>query len=172
MAMARYIALLRAVNVGGTGRITMPDFRDALAGLGCTDVKTYLQTGNAVFTADEQPPDVLAQRIGERLPLATEVLIRTPDELRAVLARNELPTTDPARLLVTFLATPPEPDAFADLDPAKLAPEAFQVGEREVYLWCPNGVGRSPLATTFAKRGTGTARNWNTVTKLLALTDG
>lgn len=166
------VALLRGINVGRNRRVEMAGLRALLADLGHQGIRTHLNSGNAIFRADT-PPDRterdITAAIAERLGLNVPVLVRTAEELAAVVAADPLHgiATDPARYLVVFLPSEPEPGALADLDPGGFAPEAFRLAGREVYLWCPNGVHRAALPPALAARGlVGTARNWNTVTRL------
>jgi uncharacterized protein (DUF1697 family) len=174
----RKVALLRGVNVGGNNLVPMARLRELLGELGYEGVRTHLQSGNAVFTAPDTPPERAAREIEGQLTrhlgLGVRVLVRTAPELAGVVAANPLPeaTSEPARLLVNFLSAPPSPELLGELDPADFEPERFGVGEREVYVWCPEGVRATKLSYAFWERRLGvvaTARNWNTVTRLLAL---
>lgn len=178
--MERQIALLRGINVGGHNRIAMAALRGWLEDLGHTEVRTHLQSGNVIFTSRESPEKAardIEEVIHRQLGLDLRVLVRTRDELAAVVARDPFGeiATDPARYLVTFLAETPDPAGIDDLGPASFAPDAFHVEGREVYVWCPEGVRHTKLTHAFWQRRTGfaaTARNWNTVTRLLSLADG
>ena len=176
--MARYAALLRGMNIGNR-RMAMADLRTAVEGAGFADVATLLQSGNVVFTAGDEDVDGVRRRLEAAIEAAagfrSEVVLRSRDELAAVLERNPLAgvATDPRRYQVTFLsAVPPAAVAeqLAALDPA---PEAVVLDGREIYAWHPDGVGRSKLAVQIGKlRMPGvvaTARNWATTEKLLAL---
>jgi uncharacterized protein (DUF1697 family) len=177
----RYVALLRAVNVGGNNRIAMADLRELLEGLGYGGVRTHLQSGNAVFTAPGTPsPEHLAGEIEEALAeevgLKVKVLVRTRSELERAIAANPLldVAEDHARLLVTFLSHAPDPEVLAALVPAEFEPDVFAVGERELYVWYPEGVRATKLSNAFWERRLGvvaSARNWKTVTRLLELMD-
>ncbi|HEV3322474.1 MAG TPA: DUF1697 domain-containing protein [Solirubrobacteraceae bacterium] len=175
---SRQIALLRGVNVGGHNRVPMAHLRELMGELGYGDVRTHLQSGNAVFTAPGTPPEQAAREIegqlASALGLGVRVLVRTVAELAQVVAANPLPdaVAEPSRLLVTFLSAPPSPELLRDLDPADFEPDLFGVGEREIYVWCPEGVRTIKLSYAFFERRFGvvaTARNWNTVTRLLEL---
>jgi uncharacterized protein (DUF1697 family) len=177
--VTRQVALLRGVNVGGNNMVAMADLRELLGALGCADVRTHLQSGNAVFTA-ATPPALSARAIEDQLVgslgLRVPVLVRTRDELAEVVAANPLTeaTSEPARLLVNFLSREPDRDLLGELDPADFEPETFGVGAREIYVWCPDGVRATKLGYSFWEKRlkvTATARNWNTVTRLLALAD-
>lgn len=173
--MARYAALLRGVNVGGNTKVAMADLRALLADLGYTDVRTHLNSGNAVFTGPEEPAERIAAAIGDRLTarLGREVpvVVRTAAELAAVVEGNPLEVRDPARFAVAFLAEAPDEERLRALKPAEFAPEQIELGESVLYLYFPNGLGRSTLVPTLEKRlgVSATVRNWNTVTKLLTL---
>ena len=175
--MTRYAALLRGVNVGPNTKVAMADLRDLLAGLGYADVRTHLNSGNAVFTGPDEPGARIAAAIEERLTarLGREipVVVRTAAELAATVEANPLEMRDPARLAVAFLADMPDPDRLRAIDPEEFAPEEVGLGERELYLYFPNGLGRSKLPMILEKRlgVPATLRNWNTVTKLLALAE-
>lgn len=176
--VATYVALLRGINVGGNKKIAMADLRQLLTGLGYTDVVTHLQSGNAVFTATGKPDKLAADieaGIAKQFGMKVSCLIRTGAQLRAVVAGNPFGdiATDPSKLLVMFLSGKPDPARFADLDPATFAPDLFAVGDRELYLWCPNGISNSkltPIPWDKRLQLVATGRNWNTVTKLLTLT--
>jgi uncharacterized protein (DUF1697 family) len=174
----RQVALLRGVNVGGNNRVSMAHLRELMQGLGYDGVRTHLQSGNAVFTADGTPPERAAQEIEglleRHLGLSVRVLVRTDEELARVVEANPLAEaiSEPARLLVNFLAEAPDPDLLGGLDPADFEPDIFGVGEREIYVWCPEGVRATKLSHAFWEkrlRVVATARNWNTVTRLLEL---
>jgi uncharacterized protein (DUF1697 family) len=174
----RKIALLRGVNVGGNNKVPMAHLRELMLELGYEDVRTHLQSGNAVFTALHTPPDQTAQEIESQLArhlgLRVRVLVRTGEELAQAVAANPLPeaVSEPSRLLVIFLSAAPSPELLRELDPADFEPELYGVGEREIYVWCPEGLRTIKLSYAFWEKRLGvtaTGRNWNTVTKLLAL---
>lgn len=173
-----YVALLRAVNVGGRNRIAMGDLRRLLEGLGYGDVRTHLQSGNAVFTAGSTQPERVGADIEgaleRELGLAAKVLVRTRAELERVIAANPLleMADDHARLLVMFLAGAPDRAVLGELAPADFEPEVFAFGEREIYAWYPHGTGATKRSNAFWERRLGvvsTGRNWRTVTRLLEL---
>ena len=148
--MTRYVALLRAVNLGSHKKLAMPALRELLTGLGYTGVETYLQSGNAVLTAPGATPDEVTGRDRGRasprdLGLTTEVILRTAAELRAVVDGNPLTVGDPTKTSVLFLYEPPPPDRLDGVDPGAYAPEEMVAAGREVYLHLPNGTGRAKL---------------------------
>jgi uncharacterized protein (DUF1697 family) len=177
---ARYALLLRGVNVGTKNSLPMADLRSMLADVGCTGVRTLVQSGNAVFDTGLSE-SALTEAIERALeaymgrPIATT--LRTADRMGAIVDGNPFATvaTNPANLCVTFLSHPPVAAETAPLHARSWAPELFQVVGREIYTWHPDGQGRSPLATALGKlplRGAVTTRNWNTVRKLKELLDG
>jgi uncharacterized protein (DUF1697 family) len=176
--MPRLIALLRAVNLGPTNRVKMADLRALLEREGYEDVRTLLQSGNVVLTSPK-PPDAVAREmeklIAGELGVETDVIVRTRDELADAIARNPIAEADeqPKRCQVSFLAGEPDPTAVERVAAIDVAPERFEVSGREAYAWHPDGLQRSKLARALGEGlgVTATARNWNTVTKLLELAD-
>jgi uncharacterized protein (DUF1697 family) len=175
--MPRHIALLRGINLGSRNRVSMPDLRELLASHGHGDVATLVQSGNIVLTSRLSPKRLereLQKQIADGLGVDTPVIVRTRDELAEVVARNPLGgvATEPKRYQVTFLAGEPSAESVGAVEATDVSPEQLVVHGREVYTWHPDGVQRSKANTAVAKHlGTGTARNWNTVTKLLELAD-
>jgi uncharacterized protein (DUF1697 family) len=172
--VTRYVALLRAVNLGSHKKLAMPALRELLAGLGYADVETYLQSGNAVFTADGPSARVRAEveeRLVAELGLRTEVILRTADELRDVIDRNPMEVGDPARYTAWFLLEPPSPSWLDGLDLPSYAPEEMHASALEIYLNLPNGIGRAKLPVALGRRlkVPATMRNWRTVTNLMSL---
>ncbi|ACP24534.1 hypothetical protein NGR_c07410 [Sinorhizobium fredii NGR234] len=166
--MPVYVALLRAVNVGGTGMLPMAELRTICEDLGFAGVKTYIQSGNVLFYSDLAEPEVkrkLEKALAERMGKAPGVLLRSRRDLEAVAAKAPFAGAKPNFLLVTFLPEPPAADALDEL----VAPdgEEVKIDGREIYIYYPNGSGRSKLKVPALKRGT--ARNLNTVRKLAEL---
>lgn len=176
-AVPRYVALLRAINVGGSGRLPMGDLRRIVASAGCTDVTTYLASGNVVLESPGRSAAEVAAAIEHRLAqdagLDVAVLLRTPAELDAIVASEAFRgAPDPATLYVTFLAREPDPAMVAAVDPRTSAPEHFEVTGREVLVHCPGGYGRTKLSGAFFERAFGvltTTRNARTVNALAEL---
>ena len=177
--MPRHIVLLRGINVGGHNRVPMAELREGLAAHGYEDPRTLLQSGNAVVSSRQSPASVargVQALIAERFGLDSAVLVRSRDELAAVVAANPLAdvASDPKRYQVSFLSAAPAPSVVRALEAADVAPERIAVRGKEIYVWHAEGVQRSPAAKLIAdvKLGvTATARNWNTVVKLLELAD-
>ncbi|HET7459248.1 MAG TPA: DUF1697 domain-containing protein [Gemmatimonadaceae bacterium] len=176
---ARFVALLRGINVGRAKRVAMADLRAVVEGLGYGDVRTLLNSGNVVFTAPRATKEsVAAARIraavAERCGVDSRVTVLAGDAVAAAVAENPLldVAADPSRLFVAVLADPA--DARSRLQPLAArswTPEALAVGGRVAYLWCPAGQIESPLAAALAKTlgDAVTSRNWATMTKLHAL---
>ncbi|TDC75370.1 DUF1697 domain-containing protein [Streptomyces hainanensis] len=178
--MATYAALLRGINVGGHRKVPMAELRRLLTGLGHGAARTHLQSGNAVFTAPATDPAALSgaleDAIAERFGFRVDCLVLGRDELRAAVERCPFPAAelDPARLVVVFLTRAAADHPLADTDPERWAPDELRVGERELFAWFPDGMGRSRLGEALSRPGrdvTATARNWRTVTTLVSLTD-
>jgi uncharacterized protein (DUF1697 family) len=170
--MARQIALLRGINVGGNKRVEMARLRALLEDLGYRDVRTYVNSGNVVFTGPRRSEQHLEAAIAKAFGFEVPVVLRSRDELADVVQANPLRdiATDPAKHLVIFCGA----EASTDLDAADFAPDTFRIIGREVYLWAQDGISKSELAKVLATKPLGdksTARNWRTVEKLLALAD-
>jgi uncharacterized protein (DUF1697 family) len=168
----RQIALLRGVNVGGNKRVEMARLRALLEELGYRDVRTYVNSGNVVFSGPRRSEKQLEAAIAKAFGFEVPVVLRSRDELAAVVQANPLRdiATDPAKHLVIFCGA----EASTDLDPADFAPDTFRIIGREVYLWAQDGISKSELAKVLATKSLGdksTARNWRTVEKLLELAD-
>ncbi len=180
--MTTYAALLRGINVGGGKKLPMAGLRALLEGLGHREVRTYLQSGNAVFRSEEQDTGALAAELGRAVAreygFAVECLVRDHGYLRAVAEGCPFPAErlEGRQLHATYYSEPVEESRFAALDPAQFLPEEFRLGDRVLYLYAPEGLGRSKLAPALARpaftRGlVATTRNWNTVLKLVELTE-
>jgi uncharacterized protein (DUF1697 family) len=175
--MTRYALLLRGVNVGTKNSLPMAELSTMLETIGCTDVRTYVQSGNAVL-ATKLGAAALTKAIERALqrymgrPIATT--LRTHKQLKAIVGANPFAkvATNPANLCVTFLSHAPTKSELAPLYATDFKPELFQIAGKEIYTWHPNGQGKSPLADALGKlplRGAVTRRNWNTVQKILEM---
>lgn len=175
--MPRHVALLRGINVGGHKRVPMPRLRELLSEAGYDGVQTLVQSGNVVLTSragSERLRGELERLIEAEFGFPVQIVMRTRDELAEVIARNPLDgvASEPKHYQVTFLSGEPDPAAARKLAEADFGAERCVVSGREIYAWYPEGMQRSGLARSLAdaKLGvTATARNWNTVTKLLEL---
>jgi uncharacterized protein (DUF1697 family) len=175
--VARHIALLRGINLGARNRVSMPDLRELLGKLGYEGVRTLLQSGNVVVTSSKKPGGVareLEAAVAKEFGVESKVIVRTRAELAYVVKRNpfEKVAKDPKLFQVSFLSAEPKAAVIKELLAADVAPEQVACSGREVYAWHPDGIQRSPLAKLLTDKRLGvtaTARNWNTVTKLLEL---
>ena len=177
--MTRYIALLRGINVGGNRILPMKQLVAMFEEAKCVNVRSYIQSGNLVFTA---PPNVvkglpalLEKKIADRFGFSAPILLRNHAELARIARSNPfLKAGMPEQWLhVYFLAGEPSPAAIKSLDPNRSPGDRFHVAGREIYLHTPNGMGRSKLTSAYfdSKLSTvATARNWATVLKLLEMT--
>ncbi|HLY63402.1 MAG TPA: DUF1697 domain-containing protein [Terriglobia bacterium] len=175
------ISLLRAVNVGGHQMIKMDALRELYESIGFRPARTYLQSGNVVFKSGERDPARLTKKIETAIErdfgFRPDVVIRTTVELKDVIRRNPFAKRrdiDPRKLLVTFLAGVPAREDVEKVSKIKADPEEMHINGREVYIYFPNGVARPKISwTQVAKKlkTSGTARNWNTVTQLLAMAE-
>lgn len=166
--MSRRIVLLRGINVGKANRMSMADLRAALEAAGCTDVRTYVQSGNAVVDASGTTSELeqaVRAALAERA-LDVPVMVRTADELARVVADTPWTGLDPKHFHVAFLAGDPVPAKVAAIDHEALLPERVVVGERVLYLDFALGVHRSPRLGRLSVGVDATARNWRTVTAL------
>ncbi len=178
---AAYLALLRGINVGGKNKLPMKDLVGIFAESGCENPRSYIQSGNVVFDATPGvaagAAGLIAARIAERFGYRTPVVLRTAEELAAVLANNPFVDAGIAEeeLHVYFLANRPDPRRIEQLDPDRSPPDRFAVHGREVYLRLPSGMARTKLTNAYFDSKlatTSTARNWRTITKLLELMSG
>jgi uncharacterized protein (DUF1697 family) len=180
--MPTYIALLRAVNVGSTGKLPMADFRKLLADLGYHNVATYIQSGNAVFDASGPAPKVakdIAAALEKLMGTPAGVLIRTHDELARMIAANPFAqeaAADGTKVHAVFLSATPAANLGSGLDrivtqyPTRR--DRYHLAGDTLYLHLPDGAAESKFAAKTIDRilgVTGTARNWNTVLKLHAM---
>jgi uncharacterized protein (DUF1697 family) len=172
--------MLRGINVGGKAKLPMADLRRIVEGCGFEDVRTYIQSGNVVFSGSGRSSDAVAKRlqaaIADGSNVKPEVAVRSRAELAKVVDANPFLArgADAADLHVTFLCGNTRSSAaLGGLDLASYAPDEAIARNREVYLYLPNGLGRSKLAADLARRGKteGTTRNWRTVTTLLDMAD-
>jgi uncharacterized protein (DUF1697 family) len=167
------IALLRGINVGRAKRVAMADLRDLFTALGCQEVTTLLNSGNVVFSgpatlSEARIEDAFTKRFG----FSSRITLLTDAELIAAVKENPLAEIpDPSRFLVAFLKTAGHREHLLPVTKKPWHPEAFALGSRAAYMWCPEGILASPLNQAVVKvlGDSVTARNWTTVLKLHAL---
>jgi uncharacterized protein (DUF1697 family) len=176
-----YAALLRGINVGGAKKVPMAELRTLLEGLGHEAVRTHLQSGQAVFSSghgdEESLAAELSQAIEKHFGFPADVIVRDHAYLRAVAEACPFPAAglEAKQLHVTYFSAPVDEERFASVDRAAFLPEEFRLGDRALYLYAPEGLGRSKLGEALSKprlnKGViATSRNWNTVVKLVELT--
>ena len=172
----RYAALLRGVNVGGHRKLPMARLRSLLTEQGLSGVRTYIQSGNAVFEAGQMGPDELKATIEGGISVEfgfdLSVIVVSQAEMAEVVAQNPYRTesaTDGSKVHVMFLDKTTAPDDWSAVDRSKYAPDAFVATDRWLYMYFPNGIGRSKLPTVLERASKDVAistRNWRTVLKL------
>lgn len=177
--MPVYISLLRGINVGGNKRIKMADLRALYKTLGFTGTQTVLQSGNVAFKADRSDSERIARHIEngieQEFGFQSRIIIRSYDQFKTALQQH--PYTDeqlqkPRKLLIVFLQSALPEGAVETLRATYDGPESIQARGQELYLYYPNGMGRSKLTLALIEKTlqvTGTGRNWNTSHKLLDL---
>lgn len=166
--MTRYVALLHAVNVGGTGKLLMTDLAAICRDAGFARVETYIASGNVVFDSGASARRVKAEleaRLEKHARKPIAVLVRTLSEMRAVLDANPFPEAEARLTYAIFLDGPPPPDTLRRVTGQKN--EVVRLGKREIFVHYPDGMGRSKLKIAAAEAGT--ARNMNTVAKLVEI---
>ncbi len=174
--MTKYVALLRGINVGGKNSLPMQDLRDIFSALGCEDVTTYIQSGNAVLRSNASRTllgSKIEAAVNEKFGFQPKVLLLTVANYRSILAANPFPhaVDNPKSLHVSFMSEAPvDPDLDA-LETLRSPTESFELLANAFYLHAPDGIGRSKLAAKVEKclGVEATGRNWRTATKLAEL---
>ncbi len=166
--MPVFVALLRAINVGGTGKLPMNDLKRLCEKVGFRNVRTYIASGNVVAERDSPEAEakaVLQAELGAHAGKPVGVIVRTGAEMSKVVADNPFPDRAASQTVAIFLDLAPAPDALKDIKGQ--TNEELRLGAREIYVHYPDGIGRSKLRIPAADDGT--ARNMNTVAKLAAI---
>jgi uncharacterized protein (DUF1697 family) len=177
MTLATHVILLKGVNVGKAKRVPMIQLKEVLAGLGCKDVTTLLNSGNAVVSASASSSGSLARKVSAALRATfgfeVPVVVKSWREFSEIVAANELAksASDHSRLLVVFVQESAVLKRLESMAGAAVPPDRFLLGGKGAYLYCPNGILESKSAATLlGKAGTDvTTRNWATVLKLHAI---
>jgi len=175
------ISMLRGVNLPHHNKINMPALRAVYESLKFRNPQTYLQSGNVIFQTREKSSSALAKKIQNAIEgefgCRPEVILRTTDELRNAVADTPFLSSrglEPGKVLVTFLAAEPGPESRVTLQGLSSHPEELHLLGRELYIYFPNGAGKSKLPWSSVEKllkVTGTARNWNSVTNMLAMAE-
>lgn len=171
--MPTYVSMLRGINVGGKKSMKMDQLRELFAALGFARVKTYVQSGNVVFKARKSSPADLSRKIEERIlsefGFSVSVISKTAEEISRAIRNNPFlkeKGIDPAKLHVTFLSDAPPEKALQKLKALGAEPDRFRSRGAEIYVFCPNGYGRTRLSNNVLEKllsVRATTRNWNTV---------
>jgi uncharacterized protein (DUF1697 family) len=171
--------MLRGINVSGQKKVNMQDLKALYEELKLCNISTYIQSGNIVFDAEKRDTDNLArvieQKLLEKYTFEVPVIVKTVEQLQAIVNSNpflQRRDVETGSLHVTFLWQDPSPEEAARLLAINAQPDECMVGDRAVYVYCPNGYGRTKLTNTFIEsklHTIATTRNWNTVNKLVAL---
>lgn len=180
--MRTHVALLRGINVGGNNKVPMKELRALIASLGYSDVETYIQSGNVVLSSDSDAEEIrvcVERAVAEEMGVACTVVVVTREELAGVVARNPFPVDDDRRLHAVFRSSPFGATDLHAVETAaararsKGSRDEVSVAEKTMYLWTPDGFGRSELAAQLSRAGMagGTARNWATVSRLMEMLD-
>ncbi len=174
--MARFVSLFRGINVGGNHPVRMDELKNLHESLGFWDVATYIQSGNVVFSGDDidlaQLPEQIEDSFAHRFGFQAKAMVRSAAELNEIIANNpfrDQPEKETKWVLVLFLSTRPESTALEDLRQAYAGPEEYYLIGQELYIYYPNGMGRSKLTNVLIEKklkASGTGRNWNTVLQL------
>lgn len=178
--MNRSICFLRSVNMAGHNKIKMSALTQLFSDEGFSDVLTYIQSGNIIFTDpgkrnDEALSGKIEKAISKAFNLNVSAVIRSVAELEHLTSRNPYLSEkdfNPSRMGVVFLRKEPLPEAVKKMDSIDFPPDKFEISGKEIFLFCPHGFGRSKLSTNFFEnkmKVTGTARNWQTIMKILDL---
>jgi len=178
--MGVHVALLRGINVGGHNKLPMKDLASMFREAGCGEVRTYIQSGNVVFAADDalaaRIPGIITGSIREHFGFEVPLIMRSAGQLSDIVRANPFATeaADERELSVAFLADAPEESALEALDPQRSPPDELVVDGSQIYLRFPDGVARSKLTNAYfdaTLRTTSTVRNWRTTNKLLELAE-
>ena len=172
--MTTYVAFLRGINLGPTNKVSMAELRAMATDLGYTDVATYINSGNLIFVSSKKPATLereISAAISKRFGTSTDVAVRTPAQLKKILAGNPYPGGSPSQVTVAFLTKAAPAEAEQKVAAIATAAEPFTFAGSEVYVHYSNGLGRSKLAERFSSviGVSSTVRNLNTVTKVLAM---
>lgn len=178
--MRTYVSLLRGINVSGQKKIRMAELRKLYESLGFSRVESYLQSGNVVFAGRQEDRssiiNVIAQEIQRAYGFSVSIILRDASDIQRIFTSNPFLATreeDPARLYVTFLAEDPPVAALDSLGSPEGVRDEFRVVDREVFLFCPGGYGRTRFSNDFFEKHlkvVATTRNWRTVTALHDMT--
>ena len=174
--MNAYVSLFRGINVGGHNGVRMDALKELHESLGLQEIQTYIQSGNVVFTSDDADVTLIQKDIehgfAQKFGFQVKVMVRTADEFNVIIENNPFqnqPLKESKWVVAMFLASHPISTAREDIQKTYTGPEELHIIGQEVYIYYPEGIGRSKLTNVFLEKKlktTGTARNWNTVLRL------
>lgn len=177
--MPTFVSLLRGINVSGKNLVKMAALRESYLDLGFKEVSTYVQSGNVVFHAPTGSLASLCESIRKKIladhGFTVSVVVRTPNELRRIIAANPFlgkKGIDPLKLHVTFLSAAPKKADVTKMDGLRVGNDEFYLSGKEIYIHCPNGYGGTKLSNNAFEKAfsvTATTRNWNTLNELLRI---
>ena len=180
--MTRFVSLFRGINVGGNKSVRMDALKELHESLGLQRVETYIQSGNVVFTSDDAIPSQLSRQIEEafehKFGFLSKVMVRTAEQFNVIIENSpfkDQPMKESKWVVVMFLASDPISTALEDIQKTYSGFEELHTIGQEVYIYYPEGIGRSKLTNTFLEKKLktmGTARNWNTVLQLQKMMEG
>ncbi len=178
--MLTYLSMLRGINVGGQNKIKMEELKSLYESLGFKNIRTYIQSGNVIFGSagkdTKELSNLIEEKIKEVFRLSVSVLLRTPAELQHIIDANPFINDkhiDTGKLYITFLSIAPKASALSEMKEIRGDPDKFYIVDREIYLYCPDGYGRTKFSNDFFERKSGiaaTTRNWKLVNTLLEMT--
>jgi uncharacterized protein (DUF1697 family) len=180
--MEKFVSFLRGVNMTGHNSIKMTDLADLYRELGFKDAETYIQSGNVLFSSDGRLNEAeiglkIEKGILDRFNYNVPVMLRTSQELTDLFISNpflEEPRFDPSKMAVIFLHDEPSDDQLKKVANVDYPPDKFKITGREIYIYCPNGFGKTKIYTNFFEKKmkvSGTGRNWKTITTLLDIAE-
>jgi uncharacterized protein (DUF1697 family) len=180
--MTKFVSLFRGINVGGNKSVRMDALKELHEFLGLKEVQTYIQSGNVVFSSDDADVTQFQKNIedgfAQKFGFQSKVMVRTAGELNVMIENNpfqDQPMKESKWVVAMFLATHPAGTAREDIQKTYAGPEEIHIIGQEVFIYYPEGMGRSKLTNTFLEKklkSAGTARNWNTVLKLQKMMEG
>ena len=180
--MTTFVSLFRGINVGGNNSVRMDALKELHESLGLQEVQTYIQSGNVVFTSDDADGTQIQKHIedgfAKTFGFQVKVMVRSAGEFNAMIENNPFqnqPMKESKWVVAMFLATHPVSTAQEDIQKTYTGPEELHIMGQEVYIYYPEGIGRSKLTNTLLEKKlktTGTARNWNTILRLQKMMEG
>ncbi len=176
--MPTYISLLRGINVSGQKKIKMIELKDLYQSLGFENVQTYIQSGNVIFSSKIKSKKNITQLIEKNIKKTwgyeVSVILKNNQDLKKIVKGNPFPKADTTKLYVTLFETKPKNIATEEIEKKQDKTEKIFITPTEIYIFCPNGYGKTKLTNTFLEKKTGvvaTTRNWKTINNLINLSE-